>query len=1843
MGIVGSISRNRRAVASGLVIALLAGVPVTFAILHEGFPVSDVGLQAREVWVTNGDALLAGRLNRQIEELNGSVSARSSDVDVVQNGPLVFLVDTGVGALSRVDPAYTTLVEPVEIPPGSTVALGGSTLAVLSPRGDLWALDVADSLSFDPTSTPAAELGAGAVVAVTLSGAVVAASPDAQAAIRIEAPGSPAVSQPLAVPDESQIAAVGERMVLLDTTANRLIRDDGGTVELPDAAYRLQQTGTASSRVVLATADSLLFVDGGGAVSEVPAGLSGPVAGPDDVSAPVVVDGCVHGAWGGAQRYLLVCEGMDPLAQDIPQRTQGSRLEFRVNRSVVALNDLDTGNVWLLDDEMRLVANWDEVTPPDESETEEGDEKASTRSFEDTLAERTEINRPPVARDDDVGVRPGRTTIIPVLDNDTDPDGDVLVVSRNSGVDAAQGVLDVIDGGRALQFTPAPGTTSASFRYTVDDGRAGGVAEANVTIRVVPEEVETAPISRRETSVSVETGGSIAYNVLADFADPDGDDLYLVDAAATSSDVVRFTPDGIVTFEHRSGSLGEKEISFTVSDGAQVTTGTLAVRVEPRGSLAPIGTPDFASAFVGESIVIEPLLNDLAPNGEALTFLGVDDVPSDAIVGPNLERGTVTFQSPATGTSYFLYSLASGPTSSIGIVRVDVLPDPDEVVPPIAVKDTVFLRPGEPSLVKVLANDVSPDGSVLAVQSVDTARIAAGVTVEVLGNAVIRVTSSNALTAQTQFRYTISDGTVSATAGVTVVPVPPIVTRQPPIANDDRVRVRAGDVVSADVLANDEHPDQARLILQEQLVETAAAGDGLVFVGDGKVRYQAGREPGEYSVVYRVADQYGESATARVTFVVVPPDAATNQPPVPLPQTARVFAGSTIPIELPLEGIDPDGDSVVIVGIERSPVLGVPESVSPTTLVYTADRNSGGTDTIGYVVEDSFGAQAVGILTIGVIPRPDQVPPPNAVDDEIEVQPGRTASVAVALNDSDPSGYELDLDDDLLEVDPGIRARVDGSKVVVEAPETEGTFGIRYVIGNGHGGTDDAFLIVRVTEDAAPVYPVANDYFVPLDDVAGASEVSVPLQGLIASPGGLDDELVVTLEGPNAGSASVDDGSQTVVVRPGERRAAIAYRVTNPDDGLSATAFLVVPPAVGSDYAPPPRLRSDLGPQVVAMNGSRDWNLADILVVPSGKPAILVDPGAVTMTHGDGTPGGVDADTIRFTAAEDFRGIASLSFEVTDGSSADDPEGRRALLTLPVIVGDPEFTDVPPEFTGLRVAIEAGEAATVVDLRAATSHPNPSVSGEFRYQGLEGSAAGIEAALGGSDLSVSAPFGVPAGSTTTLRFVVRYRDYEVPGSVQVTVVSSTRPLVQAVEDRATGRRGVSDTVDVLANDVDPFAGQGDGLRVIDARIENAAETQATLEYTVDGEIAVRPGASFIGVVSVVYTVEDATRDAARRVQGWLLYTVRDVPAKMAAPTFVEADRQITVQWTAPATNGEPISQYTIAWSGGTPVTVSGSSASYQFTGLTNGTGYTFQVRATNAVGQGEVSDASATARPYGAPTPPTSATAAGSADGSGTVILNWGGAGGNGRTIDGYRITISPGGAVLTVGDVTTTTFAGQVGTAYTSTIVTLGAGGESPPFSSTNSGTPRPGPPASASASWPGPRGDRTVTFSWSAAPSTEPITRYEVLVSNYHTSWQDVGAATSYSIQGNFGTSYSIQVRAVSAGQTGDPRTSNAVVPLDVLPADYNLCWHNQYNGYYNVGIRYSNVTGSHTVRVDFVGTSGTTTGANGVVRLSAWHSGGQGDGNGNGDNNDNATITILVDGSAFKTVRWGDAPAC
>ncbi len=1743
--------RERKTLASTVTLALIAGIPVTFAVLHQGFPITDADLTTRDVWVTNGDRLLAGRLNRQIEELNGAVETSSRAIDVLQNGADVFLVDAENASVERIDPAFTTLVQKADLPAGAQLAFGGKTLGILDPAdGRAWAVSVENELSFDPlTLEPDVKAGADASIAVSEKGELFVASPAEKALFSMEKVGDAPEKRELDISGPVQMATVGEVPVMLDTAANEVVRQDGSRVSLPATGLAIQQSGAKNDFVLVAGSDALLRVPlSGSDVVSTPADVARPADDEKGVARPVWLDGCAHAAWAGSSRYLRVCDGSDSAAFDIEQSTAGQQLTFRVNGSVIALNNIDNGNTWVLKDSLRLVDNWDEVTPPKEEDNQEGDQKSTRKSYEDILADRTEQNRPPTAEDDDFGVRPGRTTILPVLDNDTDPDGDVLTITDFTQLPPDIGRIDEIDDGRALQFTAGTATIgTASFRYTVSDGRPGGVDEALVNVRVVPLEVNNPPVQKRVASQALEAGQTLSYNALTDWIDPDGDDIFLDAASATSADGVRSTPDGFVTFEHRSGELGLKEVGLVVSDGQLTAEGAFNVDVQPPGTLKPIATADYIRLFVNEVGELEPLANDLSPSGAPISLVGVDKVDPALTVQANPDSGKVSISGARAGDYEFTYSIAAGGQTSTGIVRVSLVENPADPLPPIAVKDTAFLRVGEPVTVKVLANDVSPSGRVLGIQSVDTSAAAAGLSVEVLGNTLIRVSSSTALDAQTQFTYTVSDGQSTALAGVTVVPVPPVVQRQPPVAVDDKVTVRAGDIARVPVLDNDYHPDQATLILEPDLVETDNIGDGaLAFVSEGTVRYQAPSEPGQYSAVYRVADRYGESATATVTFVVTAPDAEGNRPPVPVTQTGRTFAGSTIRVDVPLDGIDPDGDSVLLTGLNQAPQLGRIVETGTTYFVYEAYDTSAGTDSFTYQVEDTFGLRAFGTVRIGVIPRPAEALAPIAVDDAVEVRPGKTVSVPVLDNDSDPNGYTLKLSEELVQVDPGIEASVEGSRVIVKAPEAEGGYVARYEITNGHGGVDQGFVQVRVTPDAAILPPTAIDHYVDQDQVKGTDPIEVDVRKGAFNPNGRDSDLVISFEGANAGNASIGDDGK-VRVTPGEKRIAIAYRLTDEPNELSATAFIIVPPEVSASYAPPPYIRPDAIPQALEMNETKQWALADIVVAPSGRPVKITDASTVTASNGQGSSF-VNETTLTYTPPRDFRGSAAIVFEVTDGNSKDDPNGNIALLTLPLQVGNPDFSDTPPTFTPADISVEAGEAPVTFDLRSATAHPNPSVIGQVTYTGLSGATRDISASLSGSQLQVSAPLGVQPGASTTLTFELKYRDFTVPGSMKVTVVSSSRPRPQAVDDEAKGQRSRTSVVNVLTNDFNPFPDQP--LTLLDAKVENAGASAASVRFNPGGDVTVVPGSSFIGVVSVLYRIGDATKDPNRETQGRLLLNVRDVPSKVATPTIQrEGDQEVTIAWRTPATNGEPIEHYTVSYDGKS-VQVPATQATYTATGLKNGTSYTFRVSATNVLGDGEASDQSAVAVPYGKPSTPGTPTLSATTDGSGNLTMTWPASNGNGRDVQKYQWVIG-GQSGEVAGNATSVTTRIGVGDSATGYVTAVGPGGSSGRSNASNAATPTPGQPGNPRAST-GNQGDRTVTLNWNAADA------YGNGVGNYVLNISNVGEVTvggnqtSYQFQGNFGTSYTFTVVAVTKNVAG-PRsgTSNAATPADIPPA--------------------------------------------------------------------------------------------
>lgn len=70
-------------------------------------------------------------------------------------------------------------------------------------------------------------------------------------------------------------------------------------------------------------------------------------------------------------------------------------------------------------------------------------------------------------------------------------------------------------------------------------------------------------------------------------------------------------------------------------------------------------------------------------------------------------------------------------------------------------------------------------------------------------------------------------------------------------------------------------------------------------------------------------------------------------------------------------------------------------------------------------------------------------------------------------------------------------------------------------------------------------------------------------------------------------------------------------------------------------------------------------------------------------------------------------------------------------------------------------------------------------------------------------------------------------------------------------------------------------------------------------------------------------------------------------------TAVASDRQVTLTWTAPSDKGDSdIIKYEVSKDNGSTWTDAGLVVTYTFTGLTNGTSYTFKVRAVNGSGSG---------------------------------------------------------------------------------------------------------------------------------------------------------------------------------------------------------------------------------------------------------------------------------------------------
>jgi len=1623
---------RRSTLITGVGASLVAALVATLAIIAPGFETQRVDLDDGSLWVASGERQTVGRANLQIGLLDSVVESGGSQLDILQDDDDVIVVDAVNATADILDVARAEVRESVPLPPdGASVRAVAESMVVHSAStGETWVVPRRGFDEFDAASSASFVFGAGSALAEEEGYGVVVVAPEAGEVYRLLPDRTDRVEQTWVIDvepsAETAITIVGDSWVVLDRDERVLITADRriplDDIVPPGSTLALPAPTPQGGGLLLAHEGGLIEVllDSGESRS-LATGRSGAAA------PPVTVGECAYAAWtdGSAWRRcgsvadVLALQGMSPAAL----------LRFEVRDERLVLSDAASGSAWAVQSNGALIDNWDELIVQDEDEREEQLDDL------DVPPELERVQAPPVAVDDEFGARPGRSTVLPVLLNDSDPNGDVLAISAVTPIDPGVGRLDLVSEGQQLQLTLEPSATGqVEFDYTITDGR-GGADSARVTVSVRTPEQNAPPVQVRASRTTVAQGGTTTAAVLGEWYDPDGDPIYLESAFALAPDTATFRPDGRVTFSEAGGAGEVRTVALSVSDGTASTSGELAVTVRPSGQVPIIAEPFMVLAYADQEVRVEPLIHVRGGTG-TIRLSAVPD-KAGATITTSLDRGTFRFRSSEVRTHYLEYVVTDGATTATGLVRIDVAAPPESGSAPITVPKTAFVRTLSNSTVAVATTDIDPTGGVLIVTGIVDVPSGSGIRAEIIDQRDVRVTLTRPLDAPQSIRYRISNGASESVGTITVIEIPRPDRQQPPIAVDDSISVRVGDAVSIPVLDNDEHPDDEPITLAPDLISGLDGESGLLFVAGDRLRYLAPDQPGDFTAVYEVLGPLGqERAQATVSIRVREANEATNSPPVTSTVTARVIAGDTVRIRIPVDTMDPDGDSVQLLGPETSPERGSIVESGQDYIDYEAGSYSAGTDSFRYTVVDALGARASGTIRVGISPRLEGARNPVANDDAVVVRPGVTVLVPVLDNDTDPDGSPLAV----VGVEPNDATLdaevVEGRFVRVTPPTAQGTYGLVYTIENPLAGRSQAFVTVTVDPDAPLTPPVARDTVLSLTDILEQESVAVDVLARVFFSEGETADLGLELV-PGYESGAVIQPDRRILVEVREERQIIPFQVVHPDDpAVRSTAFVWVP---GTDDALPQLDRRAERIEVVSEE-SIIIDINDYVIAVGGQPVRLTDTATVQASRSNGEDPVVDEDTLRFTSSDLYFGPASLSFEVTDGASATDPDGRVATIVLPITVTPRE--NQPPVLVGASIELEPGQQAEL-DLVRVTSYPYPDDLDELAYDIIDGPTPGLEADLLGQRLRVSVPASTPRGATTGVTLGVRDDAAPgTPGRIQVRVVPSTRPLAAPATDAAIAPRGETTIIDVLANDqaTNPFPGQP--LRVVGVRgLDGGLPAGVQIEPVNNGQsLAVTVGDAAAPLdTNLEYQVADVTDDPERYVWGSVRISVQDVPdpvTNLRVQSY--GDRQLTLAWSPGASNNAPLEGFeatvTTVESGSTTVVTCATSPC---TVPTEGNGSSNRVRvsvlAVNAQGD---SDPTTLADPVWSDLVPPAPSLLGVAPLDGGLRIGWtkpaqsSGA----SPIRSYRITVG------SVSRTQTVSASDAVGTEYWLNVVDAGA-----------------------------------------------------------------------------------------------------------------------------------------------------------------------------------------------------------
>ncbi|TFI58325.1 tandem-95 repeat protein [Sphingomonas parva] len=505
----------------------------------------------------------------------------------------------------------------------------------------------------------------------------------------------------------------------------------------------------------------------------------------------------------------------------------------------------------------------------------------------------TGTNDAPVATDDAATTTEDASVSGNVLGNDSDVEGETIVVANPGTYVGAYGTLTLAADG---SFTYAPGaaaqglddgeTANDVFTYVASDGADTDTATLTVTVTGLND----APVANDDVAATDENT-AVSGNVLSNDTDVDGEPLTVANAGTYvgSNGTLVLAADGSYTYTPNAaaqalddGEVAADVFTYLVSDGTASDAATLTVTLAGVND-APVANDDTASTSEDTGVSGNLLTNDTDIDGEALTVAtpgtyvstyGTLDLAAD---GSYIYTPGAAAQGLDVGEiaqDVFIYSASDGTASDSATLTVTVAGLNDA---PVANDDAASTDENTSVSGNVLANDTDVDGETLTVTNPATYVGAYGTLVLAADGSYTYTPGGAAAllnagqSADDVFAYTVSDGTVtdSATLTITVNGL-----SGAPNATDDTAATNEDASVSGNVLANDTDAENDPLTVTNpgsytgtHGTLTLAANGNFTFVPNAAANALAAGETAQDVFTYTVSDgTASDSASLTVTI-----------------------------------------------------------------------------------------------------------------------------------------------------------------------------------------------------------------------------------------------------------------------------------------------------------------------------------------------------------------------------------------------------------------------------------------------------------------------------------------------------------------------------------------------------------------------------------------------------------------------------------------------------------------------------------------------------------------------------------------------------------------------------------------------------------------------------------------------------------------------------------------------------------------------------------------------------------------------------------------------------------------